>query len=230
MSFMQPLLALQELDARIRELQQEIRDIPSRRSQEESRIQESQERVSAAQAELRAVQTRVADFELQAQAVRDRIVKLKQQQMTLKTNKEFKAMEIEISAAQREADSFEGEQITAMDAVTPVKARLKVCEARLAEERAGIAGYLEELDRRLAEAGAALQQVEGERAECVKLVNAQQVRVYDRLRTSRWPAIVRLENGVCGGCHMAQSPSIAHLVRRNNALVSCQMCGRLLHA
>lgn len=230
MSIMQPLLALQELDARIRELQQEIRDIPARKEQEASRLKDTETRLAAAQAELRSFQTRVADFELQVQAVKDRITKLKQQQMTLKTNKEFRAMDLEIENAQRETDALESQQLAAMDLVTPAKARVASCEAKLNEERAAVDGYVRELDSRLAEAVAAAKQLEAERAEAAKAVNAQHLRVYDRLRVSRWPAVVRLDDGVCGGCHLNQPPSISHLVRRNNALVTCQMCGRLLYA
>ncbi|MDD5707555.1 MAG: C4-type zinc ribbon domain-containing protein [Kiritimatiellae bacterium] len=226
---MEPLLALQELDAQILELQHEIRDIPSRQQHETERLKEAQERLTAAQTELRAFQTRVADFELQVQAVRDRIVKLKQQQMTLKSNKEFRAMEAEINNAMHEAEGLEGQQIMAMDAVVPIKAKVAMNEARVAEERQGNEAFMKELEQRLTQARARLQELETERAAAAVKVNQQQLRVYDRLRKSRRPTIVRLADGVCGGCHLEQPPSIRHLVKRDNALVTCQMCGRLLY-
>ena len=229
MSFMEPLLALQELDARIRELQQEIRDIPARKEHELSRLKEGQERLSAAQAELRAAQTRVADFELQVQAIADRVTKLKQQQVSLKTNKEFRVMDMEIAACQQEADGLESQQLVAMEALVPVKGRVALFEGKLGSDRAVIDGYLAELDGRLAETTARLSEAESERDVLVAQVDANQLRIYDRLSGSRWPVIVPLTDGVCGGCHLGQPPSVTHLVRRNNVLVTCQMCGRLLH-
>lgn len=229
MSFMEPLLALQEVDAQIYELRQEIRDIPSRKSQETERMREAQERLSAAQAELRALQTREADFEIQVQALREKVEKLKQQQMTLKSNKEFRAMEAEINNCLHETEALEGQQIMAMDAVIPAKARVTDCEEKLKSERQGIETYVKELDERLAEAQERLKTLEAERAEAATHVDARQLGVYDRLRHSRRPTVVRLEDGVCSGCHLAQPPSVTHMVRRNNTLVTCQMCGRILY-
>ncbi len=228
MSFMAPLLALQEVDAQIEETEQETKDIPARKEREQTRLREAQERLAAAQAELLAFQTRVADFELQVQEVRDRIARLRQQQMSLKTNTEFRAMEAEINTCLHQVEALEGQQIVAMDAVIAAKSKVAACEARRAEERQGIESYLHELDQRLAAAQARLQELGTARAAAAAAVDPQHLRVYERLRKSRRPTIVKLTDGVCGGCHLAQPPSIRHLVRRDNALVTCQMCGRLL--
>jgi predicted nucleic acid-binding Zn-ribbon protein len=225
---MEPLLALQEVDAQIHELQQEISDIPSRKQHEMERLQGAQEHLAAAQSELRAFQTRVADFELQVQALRDRITKLKQQQLTLKSNKEFRTMESEINNCLHEAEGLEGQQIVAMDAVVLSKGKAAACEARLATERGNIEAYVAELDQRMAATQERLQALAAERTAAAQRVTPQHLRVYDRLRLSRRPTIVRLTDGVCGGCHLKQPPAIRHLVHRNNALVTCQMCGRLL--
>ncbi len=149
MSFMAPLLALQDVDAQIYELQQEIKDIPARKQHETGRLQGTQEHLAATQSELRAFQTRVADFELQVQALRDRVTKLKQQQLTLKSNKEFRAMETEINNCLHEAEGLENQQIVAMDAVLLSKGKVAASEARLAEESGNIEAYVTELDQRM---------------------------------------------------------------------------------
>lgn len=228
MSFMETLLALQDVDAQIHDLQQEISDIPSRKQHEMERLQGAQEHLAAAQAELRAFQTRVADFELQVQALRDRVTKLKQQQLTLKSNKEFRTMESEVNNCLHEAETLEGQQIVAMDAVVLSKGKVASCEARLATERGNIETYVAELDQRMAATQERLKELATEREAAAQRVTPQHLRVYDRLRLSRRPTIVRLADGVCGGCHLKQPPAIRHLVHRNNALVTCQMCGRLL--
>ena len=228
MSLMQPLLALQDVDTQIYELQKEIRDIPIRKQQETARLQDAQERLSAAQAELRAFQTRVADFELQVKAVRERINKLRQQQMTLKTNKEFRAMELEINNALHEVEGLEGHQIGAMDAVPPAQSRLNAAQERVAGEKSGMAEYIAELDSRLSEVTQRLAQLEAERVEVLNQVPQTHLRRYERLRGSRRPTVVPLHDGVCSGCHLQQTVATRHLVQRKNTLVSCESCGRIL--
>lgn len=229
MSFMEPLLALQDVDTQIDELQKELHDIPIRRQQESARLQDAQERLSAAQAELRAFQTRVADFELQVKAVLERVAKLRQQQMTLKTNKEFRAMEAEIGNGLHEAEALEGQQINAMDSVPPAQARVQAAQERLEAEKSGMAQYVAELDSRLAEVKTRLAQLEQSRAEAAKQVPPAHLRRYDRLRGARRPTVVPLKDGICSGCHLQQTAATRHLVQHKNAIVSCESCGRILY-
>lgn len=229
MSFMEPLLALQEVDTQIYELQNELRDIPLRKQQETSRLQDAQERLSAAQAELMAFQTRVADFELQVKAIRENVAKLRQQQMSLKTNREFRAMESEINNNLHEIENLEGQQIMAMDAVPPAQERVEAAQERVNTETSGVEQYLAELDSRLAEAKTRLEQLEQERVEVAGRVPPAHLRRYERLRAARRPTVVLLNNdGVCSGCHLQQTAATRHMVQRKNALVSCESCGRLL--
>ena len=97
MTIVQPLLALQGIDSRMRALQQEARDIPLRKEQEQERLRGAQEALSAAQAGFKSAQARVDEAELDVKDRREKINKLRQQQMTLKTNKEFAAMNLEIA-------------------------------------------------------------------------------------------------------------------------------------
>lgn len=229
MSFMEPLLALQDVDTQIDELQHEMRDIPIRKQQETARLQDAQERLAAVQAELRAFQTRVADFELQVKALREQANKLKQQQMTLKTNKEFRAMEAEITNVFHEIEALEGQQIMAMDAVPVAQARVDAAQARVDEEQGTLSKYATELDARLAEVQARMKELEQTRADAVKHVPPAHLRRYDRLRGARRPTVVSLRDGICGGCHLQQTAATRHLVQRNNVLVSCESCGRILY-
>lgn len=229
MSFMEPLLALQDVDTQIYELQKELRDIPIRKQQETARLQDAQERLSAAQAELRAFQTRVADFELQVKAIREHVNKLRQQQMTLKTNKEFRAMETEIGNGLHEAEALEGQQITAMDAVPPAQARVEAAQERVDNEKAGMSQYVAELDGRLVEVKARLAQLEQARAETAKHVQPAHLRRYERLCGARRPTVVLLKDGICSGCHLQQTAATRHLVQRKTAIVNCESCGRILY-
>lgn len=192
-------------------------------------MQESLERLGAAEAELRAFQTRVADFELQVRAQREKVSKLKQQQMTLRSNKEFRVMENEINAGQHEIDNLEGQQIMAMDAVPQAQERVDAARRKLAADQSELAEYTDGLDKRLAEVTARLTELAAERAEVVKQVPAAQLRLYERLRGSRRPTVVPLRDGICSGCHLQQTVATRHLTQRNNTLVACESCGRILY-
>lgn len=229
MSIVQPLLTLQEIDARIRALQQEARDIPLRKEEEKKRLSGAQTALAEAQAGLKNAQARVDEAEMEVKDRREKINKLRSQQLTLKTNKEFAAMNLEIATIEGQIELFEARQVAALDGVGVARTRLGECEKRLQEEKAVVDGYLHELDTRLAAVQADLQQNEASRAEALKSVPPQFATVYARLLARRWPPVVPLEGNACGGCHLTQPPSVSHVVRRNNSVVVCQTCGRILY-
>lgn len=230
MSVVQPLLDLQEIDGRIRDLQQEIRDIPQRKVQELERLNGAKEQLDRAKAELKNAQLRVNEAELEIKARRDKILALKQNQAMLKTNKEFQIFNLEIAKIEGDIDSFEARQLIAMDDVIPIKQRVADADAKLQDEQTVVNGYIAELDTRLSAVQAELVVAEGERAEAAKKVTPQFMLYYERLRVKRWPVVVSLQpDCVCNGCHLKQPPSVGQMVRRNLGLVSCQMCGRILY-
>jgi len=228
-SVVQPLLDLQEIDGRIRDLQQEIRDIPQRKAQEQERLTGAREILARVQAELKNAQLRVNEAELEINVHRDRIQSLKKNQVLLKTNKEFQLYNLEIARIEGDIDRCEARQLVAMDDVIPVKHRVASAEAKLKEDQEVVDGYTAELDERLAAVQSELAAAETERAEAVKKVPPQFLLYYERLRTKRWPVVVGLGgDGVCHGCHLVQPPSVGQMVRRNQGIVACQMCGRIL--
>ena len=213
----------------MRALQQEARDIPLRKEQEKKRLVGAQTALTEAQAALKAGQARVDEAELEVKSRREKINTLRGQQINLKTNKEFAAMNLEIATIEGQIETNESRQVTALDALVPARARVSECEKKLQKDKSVVDGYLKELDARLAVVQSALKQAEADRVESLKTVPPAFAITYSRLQTRRWPPVVALEGIACGGCHLTQPPSVSHVVRRNNSLVTCQMCGRILY-
>jgi predicted nucleic acid-binding Zn-ribbon protein len=229
-SVVQSLLDLQEIDGRIRALQQESKDIPQRKNQESARLQGARSLVEQAKNDLKSAQLTVSKLEGDVKALRDKILELKKHQAQLKTNKEFSAYNLEIAKIEKDIDVAEANLIGSMDHVTPCKTVLDEREAKLKEEQAVVDTYCAELDARLAEVNAELLSCQKARAEATKLIQPRELFIYDRLLTKRWPVVVLLqEDGVCKGCNLQQPPSILQGVRRRQGLVACQMCGRIVY-
>ncbi len=230
MSIVQPLLVLQEIDARIRMLQQEARDIPLRKEQEKKRLVGAQTALTEAQAAQKAAHARVDEAELDIKIRREKITTLRGQQANLRTNKEFAAMNLEIATIEGQIETCEARQVAALDQLAVMRARVGECEKKLQEDKTVVDGYIQELNGRLATVQAEIAQAQNERQAANQAVPPAFSGVYMRLLDRRWPPVVALEGNACGGCHLTQPPSVSHVVRRNNSLVACQMCGRILYA
>ena len=230
MSDVQSLLELQEIDGRIRALQQEATDIPKRKEQEAARLQDLRAALEQAKSGLKAAQVRVADIELEVKSRNEKLLVLKQTQSQLKTNKEFQAYNLEIAKMETDIDNYEARQIAALDDVIPCKQTLAEKEAKLGEGQTELDAYAAELDARLAEVQAELATLEAARGDAVKKVQPRALLYYERLSMKRWPVVVPLQaDGVCKGCNLLQPPSVSQMARRKQELTFCQMCGRILY-
>lgn len=230
MSFVRPLLELQDVDGRIRELEQEIVDIPKRKDQENARLDALRKALEAALNEMKSVQIRIDETDLETQACKDKINDLKKNQAVLKTNKEFQSYNKEIKRLEDDIGNFEAREIIAMDDLIPIKAKVAEIEEKLTKEQAGVDEYMTELDERMTEVNEVLTEAQKEREEVARNVDPRPKLYYDRLRAKRWPAVVELQNGsVCTGCNLVQPPSVGQMVRRDRDIVVCTMCGRILY-
>lgn len=238
MSFMEPLLALQDIDAQIDELEKEIKDIPVRKRAETAKLNLAKSSLEAARDELRSAKSNADSLGLQAQASQEYAEKLKDHQGGLKSAKSITAIEAQIASSKSRQEELEAEHLSAMEALPDAEKRVSDAQAFVDSEAEDIARYIAELDERLAEAQERLKELQAEREEAAKNVFPQHLIIYNRLRKSRRPTVVPLHDGVCGGCHLTQPPAVTHLVHRMNfvpagdkraSLVTCQMCGCLLY-
>ena len=232
MNVVQPLIDLQEVDGRIRELEREAKDIPRRKALETARLQGVNAALEIAKNHVDALSRRVKEEEAEAEAIRERVRELKTAQLSIKSNKEMQQSIIQIETLEHDAEAAENRALALQgDEMPTLEARVKEAQEKVDAEQGGVDGFVGELDSRLAEVKAELDQLAAERAELVKKVaDKKMLLYYERIRTKRWPAVALLNaDGVCDGCHLVQPPSVAQMVEHNQGLVACTMCGRILY-
>lgn len=223
------LLKLQEYDTAIREGEKEVRDIPARKQQETSRLDSFKKRVDDAQKQLKANEASLKQQELEVKSRQEKITKLRQQQLELKSNKEFKAVETEVEVIQHDIAQIEDKQLALMDQMEASRKSLVGENISLKEQEIIVQKDIKLLDDRLADLQGRLAKVKEERAIAAKDIPSEFLKPYERVLGHKDLALVPLENGVCGGCHMTLPPSVLHDTRKRLALVSCGYCGRLLY-
>ena len=233
MSVIDDLVALQDQDAVVRDLEQQMRDIPLRKAQEMERIQVERDAVARAKAAVDEINGLVQKDEEEIGALTTQLQNRQTEKLTLRTNREFAEVNEMIEKIKERIKEKEEAQLEHMSQKDPAEAILRDAEQRLAEARAEIDGYLADLDQVLAETEAQLAEARAVRAELAKPLDVPAARrhlmVYDRLSKSRWPALVKVENRVCQGCHMELPASKVQDIARGTAVVTCEYCGRLVY-
>ena len=149
--------------------------------------------------------------------------------MAVKTNKEFHALQHEISGAQDEIRAFEDRILEFMVQADELGADVKAAEGALAEakkqgeaERARLAT---ERARVEAEMAARL----AERDAAAARVTRASLALFESIRRSRGIAVTEMRDGRCSICQMSLRPQVAQVVRRNDSITQCESCSRILY-
>ena len=91
------------------------------------------------------------------------------------------------------------------------------------EDLAQLAVRATNLEKRVAETKA-------ERTTLAEPIDSGVLELYDRLLKSKGgTAIVPLENGICGGCHMKVVHSTLQNLQQAEAITQCEHCGRIVY-
>ncbi len=224
------LLEVQDQDLIILRIETELADIPARKAREWERLQSHKSALQEAEAGVQASQAELHQHELEVQAKKEQIAKLRTQQMSLKTNKEFKAMSDEIEALERSIRRDEDQEIAIMEKIEASKGAMGEQQAALDAEQKEVDEDVKVFDARAQELQQELDGLRAKREELVDGIDADWLQRYEAiLQRRRGAAIVSCANGVCGGCHMAVPPYQQHEARKQLEMVICGYCGRMLH-
>lgn len=232
----QALLALQEEDGRLRDLQRELKVLlPGRRDEAEKRLDEAKQRVKAAEAEHLQAVKEFEHFNRQYQRDRDRMARAERNAVGQTGARALAAADQEHRDAAASAAAAEAGMAEAGKARTPTERKLDEARQVEAEEELAVKEIREAVAARKAAVEAELEKVKAKRESLVGAVPPAQLRYYERLKLTRWPCAVEYNRaeGVCTGCNLVQPPSVTQAVLHadktpNAPLVTCPACGRIL--
>jgi predicted nucleic acid-binding Zn-ribbon protein len=208
-----------------------IRDIPQRKSDIEAQLAGTEQKLEMATDSRKHTEASLKDLELEVEALKERVVKYKQQQMEAKTNDQYRAFVKEIGTVEREIKELEDKEIILMEALEKGKTIVDECKEKLATEQAGIADELAELDERAAELTEQLNAMKADRDRMAKQCDQSILQKYARIMNNKRDfAVVMIEpGGHCGGCHMKLPPQVVNDARNPTKIVACNFCGRIVY-
>lgn len=224
------LLQLQERDQRIRALQKELKDIPKSEALAKTQLAGDLAAVETANQKNKEIEVKIKSVELDIQTRQNSIKRLQDQQFETRKNEEFQALGVEVQRYQREVTGLEDKELEFMEELEAGKAALKEAQAKLAETQARVDEELKALTARGAGVQQRLEAELAERASLVAPIEPGALDLYTRLFAKKPDAaVVALEHGICGGCHMKVVMGTIQALRQSEGLTQCESCGRILY-
>jgi predicted nucleic acid-binding Zn-ribbon protein len=149
--------------------------------------------------------------------------------MEVKTNKEYTAVLHEIETVEREIRAREDQVLAEMERAEALSAEVKREEAafRAEEERARAEGKaLEERGRAL---DAQVKRLAAERDTVAAAVPPARLELFRRVARVRGDAVAEAKDEMCVACHVRLRPQMFMEIKRNDQVVQCPSCGRVLY-
>ena len=227
---LQHLIQLQELDSAAERHRRRVADIPVLQAALDARLAERTAAVEAVKARVSASQAARREIEKDLAAVQGRLSKYKNQLMEVKTNKEYQAMQKEMSVAEQEISDFETRMLERMEEADALAIELKTVQAALTSAQAEITRDRAALENERTTVDDDLKRVSEERARTAALVGAELLALFDRVAHGRrGVAMAEARDGLCTVCHVRLRPQVFNQARRNTDIVQCDSCTRILY-
>ena len=224
------VIALQRLDSAAQDAQRRLAEEPDRRNAFETRHDAARQRVAADKERLGASQTARRELEKEVAVHQGRLSKFRDQLMAVKTNQEYQAMQKEMAFAQSEVKAIEDKILERMLEADELAAALKRAEGDLAKEQRAIDADRRVLDADVVELKASVERITSERAELVAALDPRVYAIFDLVaRRRNGVAVAEARDGICTICHVRLRPQVFNTVRRNDEIVQCDSCQRILY-
>jgi predicted nucleic acid-binding Zn-ribbon protein len=224
------LMHLQELETRSGVAQRVVASAPDRIAALDARLAAARSGVDTAKAAIAENQAARRTVDKDLAAAQQRLEKYKEQSMAVKTNHEFHAMQHQMAAVKADIDQCESKVLEIMMSADELASTLKQAELRLKTDEAAVAAERTAITAERAENEAIVKACTSERAAVVAQMSPNVVSLFDKLARSRGGiGIARAEKERCIVCQVRLRPMVFSAVVRNDEIVQCDSCQRILY-
>jgi predicted nucleic acid-binding Zn-ribbon protein len=224
------LIRLQQLESAADEARKKIADHPARTQALDARLQAAREVVADIKARLTAAADKRRAEEKEVAGVQTRLAKYKDQLLEVKTNREYTAMLHEIETAQNDIRTREDRILEVMMESDELNAAIKKSDAELKAAEKEIAAERATLETEMTRLQAEIEKTTAEREKLVADIDRRVLSIFETTAKGRkGVAVAEAKDGLCTICHVRLRPQVFNEVRKNESIIQCDSCRRILY-
>jgi predicted nucleic acid-binding Zn-ribbon protein len=226
---MEKLAVLQTLDLKIRGMQREKDEIPTRLAALEGEFKKEEEKVLGQKAELDRLLKDRRHKEKELEEEVERVKKAEARVFEIKTNKEYQAVLKEIEGAKKLNRQREEEILGILERFEELQKVARQGEKELEAKRKDYQQQLSELQERAAHFEQKMAAEVKKWDERQRGIPSDLLSKYRMLLEKRQGiAVAPVSNGVCQACHMNLRPQLYIELQKQQTLILCPNCSRIL--
>ena len=224
------VIEVQQLDQQVADLAAQIESLPKQiqalQSQLEGFIHAHEERKKRLAANLKERK----ELEGEVKVIQEKIAKHKDQLYQVKTNDQYKAMLKEIEGEEVNTRKIEDRILEKMIEAEEIQEHIREAAERLEGEKARVAAEIKRLQEERQKDVEERDRQQARRQEVASALSGSVLALYERIRSYRpGAAVAEVRDGLCTACNVWLRPQVYNDVRRNDAVLTCENCSRILY-
>ncbi len=224
------LLILQDRDRKLIRVREELAHIDPERKNLKDKASQTQSGLETAKLKVNTLESERKRLELEVGTLKTKIEKYSIQQFETKKNEEFRALNHEIDNAKAAISKLDDKQLELMELIEAAQREVAAANKLASDAKKLVDEQITHLAAREANLEKELEQLTADREQLASAVDESSRARYERLMKHKGGnAIVGIQHGVCGGCRLKFPQQIVLSIRKEEELVTCPNCGRILY-
>tara|TARA_B100000287_G_C20662106_1_gene790513 strand:- start:757 stop:1461 length:705 start_codon:yes stop_codon:yes gene_type:complete len=227
---MEQLVRLQDIDTKLRDLNDLLGDLPSKVDELDIREQSIKNEIDGDKDKLKNLEVDINKKELDLNSNSIKIDKLKDQLFLVTNNKQYDALMTEIDHLKEQKSKCETESIELLEEKEKTIENIKNMESDLVSLSGDLADRKNKLKSAISDSADQKSNLENMRKKELEGIDSSILSIYDNVIQARdGIAVVPLAGSGCGGCGAHVPPQKVTEIRANTGMHRCDMCGRFLY-
>jgi predicted nucleic acid-binding Zn-ribbon protein len=226
----QLLHALQEVDLARDAARRRVREINSLLT-ESAELRAARQEAETLRAQLVKLGAQRKDLELESQTLDEKIKSVEDRLYSgeVRNPKELNDLQLDAASLRRRKAGLDEQQLELLMEIEQVEGEGRRAEQSLAHVRAEWEGSQSDMLAEHRQLSSQIELLDAQREERRAAARAEDLELYDQLRPAKKGHVVAfLSEGTCGVCGNTPSINTVRLVQRNQSIVTCSTCGRIL--
>ena len=221
---------LQELDIEISSYQTRIEELPNIITSLDQELQTIRNLITGLQEQVKELEIEHKVRELKLNEEEGNIHRAEEKLLVVKTNKEYEAALKEITDHRKKNSAMEDYLLSLMEQLDSLRKDIEENQELLTEKTAENAEQIKILKSENEDISRKMDDRQGERAILAQRLTRDELRRYELMITrTHGPVVVRVEKGICSGCHMNLPPQLFNELMRDRDLKTCPNCSRMIY-
>ena len=227
---MEQLVRLQDIDTKLRDLNDLLGDLPSKVDELDIREQSIKNEIDGDKEKLKNIEVEINKKELDLNGNSIKIDKLKDQLFLVTNNKQYDALMTEIDHLKEQKSNCETDSIELLEEKEKTIENIKNMESDLDSLSGDLADRKYKLKSAISDSADQKSNLENMREKELEGIDSSILSIYDNVIQARdGIAVVPLVGSGCGGCGAHVPPQKVTEIRANAGIHRCDMCGRFLY-